>query len=80
MKNINNIPNIIAMIPIIKLTIEKGVIIFQTESAFTIDAIPKNSKLKPMITETKPALNIGKIMKIKPNITNIILAILFKSI
>ena len=33
-----------------------------------IDEIPKNSKLKPTITETNPAENIGNNMKINPKI------------
>ena len=30
--------------------------------------IPKKSKLRPTMTETNPAENIGKIIKIKPRI------------
>ena len=80
MKNINIIAKIMAIAPIIKLTVVKWVIIFQAENAFIIEAIPKNNKLTPTIRETNPALNIGKIIKINPNITNIIPAILFNSI
>ena len=50
MKNINNIPNSIDMIPIIKLTIEKCVIIFQTENAFTIEEFLEHTCMKAGIS------------------------------
>ena len=42
--------------------------------------IPKNSKLKPTITDTNPAENIGNIMKINPMIADNIPALLVTSI
>ena len=43
------------------------------------DAIPKNTKLSPIMMDTNPVLIIGKIMKINPNIIDNIPAILFDS-
>ena len=44
-----------------------------------INAIPKNSKLTPIIMETTPELKIGKIIKINPKIIDNIPDILFGS-
>lgn len=43
------------------------------------NAIPKNSKLTPIIMETTPELKIGKIIKINPKIIDNIPDILFGS-
>lgn len=57
MLNMNSKPNMIARIPIIILSAENSV---------RIDAIPKNSKLTPIMMDTNPELRIGKIKKINP--------------
>jgi len=59
MLNMNSRPNMIARIPTIML---------KAENSVSIDAIPKNSKLTPIMTDTNPELRIGKIMKINPKI------------
>ena len=59
MLNMNSKPNMIARIPIIILSAENSV---------RIDAIPKNSKLTPIMIDTNPELTKGKIMKINPKI------------
>jgi len=70
MLNINSKPNIMARIPII---------IFNPENPVNIDAIPKNSKLTPIIMDTTPELKIGQIMKINPKIMDNIPDVLFCS-
>ena len=55
----NNRPNSMARIP---------TMIFNAENSVSIDAIPKNSKLTPIMMDTNPELKIGKIIKIKPKI------------
>ena len=59
MLNMNSKPKMIARIPTIML---------KAENSVSIDAIPKNSKLTPIMTDTNPELRIGKIMKINPKI------------
>ena len=59
MLNMNKKPNMIARIPII---------ILNPENPASIAAIPKNIKLIPIIMDTVPALNNGKIIKINPKI------------
>ena len=65
-KNRNNIPNIIATIP---MTI---IIVFEFEvsllSPVTNTDNPKKIKLKPTITEIKSDENIGNIIRSKPTI------------
>lgn len=72
MLNMNNKPNMIARIPIT---------IFIAENPPSIDAIPKNTKLTPIRTDTSPELKIGKIIKINPkiidNIPDVLLASIF---
>ncbi len=57
MLNMNSRPKMIARIPTIML---------KAENSVSIDAIPKNSKLTPIMTDTNPELRIGKIIKINP--------------
>lgn len=59
MLNMNSKPNMIARIPIIILSADNSV---------SIDAIPKKSKLTPIMIDTNPELTKGKIMKINPKI------------
>ena len=59
MLNMNSKPNMIARIPII---------ILGADNSVSIDAIPKNSKLTPIMMDTNPELTKGKIMKINPKI------------
>ena len=59
MLNMNNKPNIMASIPII---------MFNAENLVSIDAIPKNTKLIPIMIDTTPELNKGHIIKINPKI------------
>ena len=77
---INNKPNIIDIIPIIILTADKCVNMFHTENPLAIEAKPKNNKLNPTIMDIACALKIGKIIKIKPSMTNKIPKICLKSI
>ena len=57
----------IANIPIIMETMEKllfgSCLMFNPKNTAEI---PKNSRLKPTMTETNPAENIGNMMNIKP--------------
>ena len=71
MLNMNIKPHMMARIPIT---------IFTAEKSISIDAIPKNSKLIPIKTDTNPVLKIGKIIKINPKIIDNIPDILFDSI
>ena len=59
MLNMNNKPNMMARIPTMTLGAENPPI---------IDAIPKKSKLTPIIMDTNSELRIGKIIKINPKI------------
>ena len=65
----NRNPKIMAKIPIIMEIIEKPLfgscLMFNPKNAAEI---PKKSKLKPTITETNPAENMGNTMNIKPRI------------
>ena len=70
MLNMNSKPNIIARIPTIML---------KAENSVSIDAIPKNSKLTPIMTDTNPELKIGKIMNINPKIMDSIPDVLLGS-
>lgn len=63
MLNMNNKPNSMARIP---------TMIFNAENSVSIDAIPKNNKLTPIMIDTNPELRIGKIIKINPKIIDII--------
>lgn len=78
MKNMNNAPNMIAIAPITTLKIENCGCIILMEIPLIIEAIPKNNKLSPMIIETSSELNIGHIIKIRPNNTNNIPKILLR--
>ena len=71
MLNTNTSPTIMARIPIIILTAENPDI---------INAIPKNTKLNPIIMDNAAVLKTGKIIKSNPNIIDIIPDILFGSI
>lgn len=55
--NMNNKPNMIARIPTMTLN---------AENPPNIDAIPKTTKLTPIMMDTNPELRIGKIKKINP--------------
>lgn len=79
MKNMNNTPNIRDITPIIILAVENIGIVYWDEIPLMIEAIPKNNKLSPTITEAISELNIGLIMKIRPTITNKIPMIFLKS-
>lgn len=68
--NVNSNPNMMAKIPIT---------ILLAVNPANINAIPKNSKLTPIIMETTPELKIGKIIKINPKIIDNIPDILFGS-
>ena len=70
MLNMNNKPNMIARIPIITLNAENSV---------NIDAIPKNTKLIPIMMDTNPELKTGQIIKINPKIMDNIPATLLDS-
>lgn len=74
----NNAPNMIAIAPITTLKIENCGCIILMEIPLIIEAIPKNNKLSPMIIETSSELNIGQIIKIRPNNTNNIPKILLR--
>jgi len=71
MLNTNTSPTIMVRIPIIILTAENPDI---------INAIPKNTKLNPIIMDNAAVLKTGKIIKSNPNIIDIIPDILFGSI
>lgn len=68
----NNKPNMMARIPTMTLG---------AENPPNIDAIPKNSKLTPIMIDTNSELKIGKIIKINPkiidNIPDVLLASIF---
>ena len=70
----NNKPNMMARIPIM---------IFNAENSVSIEAIPKNTKLTPIMMDITPELKIGKIIKINPkiidNIPDVLLASIFFS-
>lgn len=72
MLNMNNKPNMMARIPIM---------IFNAENSVSIAAIPKNTKLTPIMMDTTLELKIGKIIKINPkiidNIPDVLLASIF---
>ena len=70
MLNMNNRPNMIARIPIT---------ILNPENPVSMDAIPKNSKLIPIMMDTVPELNNGNIIKINPKIIDNIPDVLFVS-
>ena len=59
MLNMNNKPNMMARIP---------TIIFSAENSPIIDIIPNNTKLTPIMMDTRLELKIGKIIKIIPKI------------
>ena len=56
------------------------IMMLNAENSVNIDAIPKNSKLTPIITDVTPELIIGKIIKINPKIMDNIPDILCDSI
>ncbi len=59
MLNMNSKPNMIDRIPIMMLG---------AENPASIAAIPKNTKLIPIMIDTTPELKIGQIIKINPKI------------
>ena len=59
MLNMNNKPNMIAIIPIM---------MFNAENPIAIEAIPNITRLTPIRMDTVPALMTGKIIKINPKI------------
>ena len=71
MLNTNTSPTIMVRIPIIILTAENPDI---------INAIPKNTKLNPIIMDNAAVLKTGKIIKINPKSIDNIPDILFGSI
>lgn len=72
-KKMNINPNIADIIPIMIVMLA----VVSSKDCFMLYPMnaaerPKNSKLNPTITETKSGKNIGKIMKIKPRIAQIV--------
>ena len=65
------IPNIMATSPIM---------MFAAEKLISIDVIPRNSKLNPIIMDTTAELKTGQIIKINPKIIDNIPDTLFNSI
>lgn len=73
----NRNPKIILIIPISMAIVEIVLLtLFLMLIPMNTAEIPKKSKLKPTITETNSAENIGKIMKSKPTIIENIPALL----